>query len=106
MVFYFFTSDPPELHCCNASSNSRVFVCLNHLIAEVGAFILAFSSYVCSLCCYCCCWIKTSLWIDDRIVRMQFTRVRFTNIHYDRLFPKYKWKERYAKIIIWHFKPQ
>jgi hypothetical protein len=43
MVFYFFTSDPPELHCCNASLNSRVFVCLNHLVAEVGAFTLAFS---------------------------------------------------------------
>jgi hypothetical protein len=61
----------------NTSSNFRVFVCLNHLLAEVGAFFIVFFSQVCSLCCYCCCcWIKIGLWIDDRVLKLKFTRNR------------------------------
>jgi hypothetical protein len=65
-----------KLHYYSASLNFKVLACLNHLVVEVGTFISVFSSHVCSLCCYCCCWIKIGLWIDDRVLKLKFTRNR------------------------------
>jgi hypothetical protein len=35
-----------KLYCCNASSNSKAFVYLSHLVAEIGAFFIVFSLHV------------------------------------------------------------
>jgi hypothetical protein len=55
-------------------SNSRVFVCINHLVTKIGAIYYFIFLYI--LIVYYCCWRKINFWIDNRIVRMKFTRDR------------------------------
>jgi hypothetical protein len=47
---------------------------VNHLVAEVG--VICFFLFLYKLVVCCCCWRNPNLWIDDRIGRMEFTRVR------------------------------
>jgi hypothetical protein len=62
-----------KLYCCSTLSNSRIFVCLSHLVAEVGAFIVIYILYVYNLCY---CWLKADVRIDDRVFRLKIKRVR------------------------------
>jgi hypothetical protein len=45
---------------------------VNHLVAKVGAIYYYF---LYKLVVFCCCWRNPGLWIDDRVGRMEFTRV-------------------------------
>jgi uncharacterized membrane protein len=49
------------------------FACVNHLVVEMEAicYFIFYKLVVCS-----CYWRNPSLWIDDRVGRIEVTRVR------------------------------
>jgi hypothetical protein len=56
----------------NCATLSLDFVCVNHLVVEIEA-ICHFIFYKLVICS--CCWRNPSLWIDDRVGRIEATRV-------------------------------
>jgi hypothetical protein len=81
-----FDSQPnPRLGDCHQACNGIIllltscatlslgFVCVNHLVVEmeVICYFIFYKLVVCS-----CCWRNLGLWIDDRVGRIEVTRVR------------------------------
>jgi hypothetical protein len=56
----------------NYATLSLGFACVNHLVVEIEA-ICHFIFYKLVICS--CCWKNPSLWIDDRVGRIEATRV-------------------------------
>jgi hypothetical protein len=48
------------------------FACMNHLVVEMEAicYFIFYKLVVCS-----CCWRNPGLWIDDRVGRIEVTRI-------------------------------
>jgi hypothetical protein len=56
----------------NCATLSLDFACVNHLVVEIEA-ICHFIFYKLVICS--CCWRNPGLWIDDRVGRIEATRV-------------------------------
>jgi hypothetical protein len=56
----------------NCATLSLGFTCVNHLVVEIEA-ICHFIFYKLVICS--CCWRNPGLWIDDRVGRIEATRV-------------------------------